>query len=63
MLYRIVFDSVFYYVEVEKPERGSAAPAAVAAWHKHVGGKWGDDYAGDEEPESIELVADTDVIR
>lgn len=56
-LYHIQYDGESYYVEAGN------LPSAVGLWKLHVKGLWGDDFTGDEEPESIALVHEGDVIR
>lgn len=56
-LYDIMFDGQHYWVEA------ASYALAIVAWQWHVKGKWGDDYSGEEEPESVCLMHDESVIR
>lgn len=56
-LYLIHYDSQPFYVEA--PDFA----AAIEFWHAHVKELWGDDYEGDEQPESVALVHEEPVVR
>ncbi len=56
-LYLIHYDSVAFYVEA------SDFSTAIEVWDDHVKVLWGDDYEGDEQPESAALVHNEPVIR
>lgn len=53
----IQFDSNQEYVEAED------LPTAVKLWREKKAADWGDDYDGDEEPDSVALVHEEAVIR
>lgn len=56
-LYQVLYDSQHYYVEAE------SFPAAIDLWKAHVAKVWDDDFDGYEEPESVALIHDGEVIR
>lgn len=56
-LYDVRFDNEMYFIEAR------SLPEAVQIWKAHVEALWGDNYEGDEEPESIALIHDEGVIR
>lgn len=56
-LYDIMYDAQHYYVEA------CNYATAVDLWTRHVEQLWGTDYDGTEQPESVRLVHDGDVIR
>lgn len=55
-LYRILYDVSPKYVQAED------FAAAVQAWKEHVKELWGDEYEGNEQPESVELIHNEPVI-
>lgn len=56
-LFQITFDDQHDYVEA------ATMSAAIATWHACMKGENGDDWHGDEEPESCALVHRSAVIR
>ncbi len=49
-VYRILFDSQFYVVAARSFD------SAIKQWKVHVKEKWGEDYDGTEQPESVERI-------
>lgn len=55
-LYHVQYDGEPYYIQAE------SVAWAVHTWKDHVKEKWGKDYDGSEEPDSVALVHDEGVI-
>lgn len=56
-LYHIQFDGQSYWVE------SNCFGNAIIRWQAHVKIEWGDDFTGEEEPDSVSLIHDEPVIR
>lgn len=56
-LYRVLFDGQWVYVEAR------SFLGAMVAWRGWAQKEWGEDFTGEEEPESLELVHDGPVYR
>lgn len=56
-LYHIQFDGQSYWVEAQ------SFGNAVIVWQAHVKVLWGEDFTGEEEPDSVQLAHDEPVIR
>ncbi len=52
-LYKIEYDSQDYFVEAPSMQR------AIELWHGQVAIDWGNEYEGDEEVDSCQLVYDS----
>lgn len=56
-LYQIQFDGEQWWVEAP------TFAAAIQTWNRVVKAEWGDDYRGDEQPESVALITTDPVHR
>lgn len=56
-LYQVQFDGQQYFIEA------ASFASVVETWKRHVADLWGEDYEGDEEPESVALIHDEPVVR
>lgn len=55
-LYHLQYDDQPYYVQAE------TVAWAVQSWKEHVKKLWGSEYEGTEEPQSVALIHDEEVI-
>ena len=58
-VYKIYCDLDGSTTIVEAPGFGEA----IDLWRQHSAKKWGDDYEGDEQPQSVEMINDEPVVR